>query len=305
MNAELAVIAAATERGGIVTRDLARRLGMTDRQVTYRISERIWEPVVAGAFRLVPASSPLDEALGAAAVLPNAVLSHFTAAYIHGLRFVPTDRPSVTVHAQTTHSFPGVGVTRCFDLATDHIQPFRWTSVTTPERTVMDLAARRLSDRQFDAMADDAIASGKASIGTLSEVLEAVARRGKPGVARVRRFLGDRLGDDLGGSVLERRANQLLSDAGLKGFVSEFATPWNRSQRFDVAFPAAKLAIEWDSRRWHTTVDAFERDRRRDRATVVHGWRILRFTWRDVMSSPHEVIATVTAALEDRDRSVG
>ena len=166
MKPERAVNEVAVRQGGVVTRAQARHLGMTDRQITARVVSGHWERLAEGVFRLFPFGDALDAALGAAAVLPSAVLSHHTAAGIHGLRFVPREPPSVTVHSQTTHDFPGVAVSRCFDLDESHTEPFRWTRVTTVERTLMDLAPK-LSDRWFVAVADDAIAAGAASMQVL------------------------------------------------------------------------------------------------------------------------------------------
>jgi len=89
----------------------------------------------------------------------------------------------------------------------------------------------------------------------------------------------------------------LLRNAGFPDPETEYTIPWSPKRRFDVAYPDRRLAIEWDSRRWHTQAEAFEQDRRRDRQAVVHGWRLLRFTWLDVIERPGEVAASVRAAM--------
>jgi very-short-patch-repair endonuclease len=83
----------------------------------------------------------------------------------------------------------------------------------------------------------------------------------------------------------------------------EFSIPWDPERRFDAAYPAARLAIEWDSRRWHELSDAFSRDRERDRQSLLHGWRVLRFTWVDVTERPTEVVETVRSLLGRCDSS--
>jgi hypothetical protein len=98
-------------------------------------------------------------------------------------------------------------------------------------------------------------------------------------------------------SELERRGRELLSFAMLPEPVHEFPLPWNRTLRFDEAFPDRRVAIEWDSRSWHATFEAMESDRRRDRACAVHEWTLLRFTWADVTRRQNDVIDTVRAAL--------
>jgi very-short-patch-repair endonuclease len=42
------------------------------------------------------------------------------------------------------------------------------------------------------------------------------------------------------------------------------------------------VLVELDGRDVHDTVRAFERDRARDRALTVAGWRVVRVTWRQL-----------------------
>jgi very-short-patch-repair endonuclease len=46
--------------------------------------------------------------------------------------------------------------------------------------------------------------------------------------------------------------------------------------------------------------DDFERDRRRDRLSLLHRWTILRFTWFDCPKRPEEVLAQVRQLLDQR-----
>ena len=68
----------------------------------------------------------------------------------------------------------------------------------------------------------------------------------------------------------------------------------------DFAWPAQRLAVETDGRRFHGGRLAFERDRRRDQRLTVAGWRPLRFTWRQVVQRPADVAATLRALLSSR-----
>lgn len=53
---------------------------------------------------------------------------------------------------------------------------------------------------------------------------------------------------------------------------------------------------------YHATRGRFERDRRRDQALMLAGWRVVRFTWRQVFQETGQVIATVIALLEQAKR---
>ena len=68
----------------------------------------------------------------------------------------------------------------------------------------------------------------------------------------------------------------------------------------DVAFPAARVAIEVDGWAWHSGVDRFRRDRQRQNALVLAGWTVLRFTWHDLTVEPERVVREVRAALAAR-----
>jgi hypothetical protein len=294
-NATVSTIA--STQGGVITRAQAIQAGMSPNQIDRRVQTRRWTALINGGYRLfeMPGDLPLVKA--AIALLPRAVASHFSAAAIHGLRTVPTREVSVLVHSQTTHTFPGVRVFRCHDLDDEHVEMRVGVPVTTVERTVTDLAAL-VTPAHLGVILDDAVAARIVTCEQVRTVLDSVARKGKPGVRKLRSVLDERQGPDHSPSILETAGLRLLIDAGFTGFATEFPIPWAPRKRFDVAFPEHQLEIEWDSRRWHTQVQAFESDRLRDREAVLHGWRVLRFTWDDVHKRPDSVIEAVRVALD-------
>jgi very-short-patch-repair endonuclease len=64
----------------------------------------------------------------------------------------------------------------------------------------------------------------------------------------------------------------------------------------DFTWPRYGVAVETDGRRHHDTPFAFERDRRRDAALTLAGWRVARFSWRQVVDEP-AVVADVVRTL--------
>ncbi len=292
MNRDTTILNIALQQGGVVRRDQALRSGFNDGTIGRRISSGAWQRMGHGGYRLIELPGRLNLVRAAVSVLPNAVVSHNSAAAIHRLPLVPTDVATVSVHSRTTHTFPGVEVFRNHDLRPDHVTTIHNLPITSPARTVIDLASI-LSPRHLAAVVDHSIADDAYTLDDLQAILEAVARSGKPGVRNMRKVLEDRIGGPRNGTILERRGLALLRQAGLDGFIQEFPIPWDRRRRFDLALPADQLAIEWDSRRWHMQVEAMRRDRERDREAIEHGWRILRFTWADVHDTPNMVIDTV------------
>ncbi len=65
----------------------------------------------------------------------------------------------------------------------------------------------------------------------------------------------------------------------------------------DVAFVVHRLAVEVDGWAWHSDVDRFAHDRRRQNALVLAGWTVLRFTWHDLKSRPEAVVAQIRAVI--------
>jgi very-short-patch-repair endonuclease len=55
--------------------------------------------------------------------------------------------------------------------------------------------------------------------------------------------------------------------------------------------------VELDGRQYHHTRVAFERDRIRDAALQVAGYRVLRITWKRLHREPQVVAATIRALL--------
>ena len=68
----------------------------------------------------------------------------------------------------------------------------------------------------------------------------------------------------------------------------------------DFLWRAQRLVVETDGAAAHLTPSAFERDRRRDAALQVAGYRVARFTWAQVTREPDAVSATLRALLGAR-----
>lgn len=296
MRADRFLYELSTRQGGAIRLDQAIDAGLTRHQIRYRIRSGLWERLVRGAYLLRRMQSVDDRLRAAVAALPEAVVSHEAAAEVHGLSYVARGLATVLVHSQTTHEFPGVSVRRCHDLSADHVERVNGLPTTSVARTIVDLAAL-VSERNLAAIIDDAVTAKLVTIEAVCAVAEAIGRSGKPGTKNLRGILEERSGPGMRGTGLERRGNALLSTIEGATPRFEFAVPWCPDKRFDAAYPEARLAIEWDGRRWHTQEAAFQRDRTRDREATLHGWRMLRFTWDDVTERPNDVIGAVRAAL--------
>lgn len=165
--------------------------------------------------------------------------------------------------------------------------------MTTPVQTAFDCALE-LPLLEAVVVCDSAL---RARDVTVEELMTAAAA-GLGGVrqaGRVRRVL--ELCDPESGSVLEtvQRVRMLL--AGLVGFSSQalVCDAPGRHLRVDFCFRAAGLVVEVDGARWHKDP---ARDQARDNALAALGWRVLRYTWTEVVHESTRVLAEIAAAVE-------
>jgi len=73
------------------------------------------------------------------------------------------------------------------------------------------------------------------------------------------------------------------------------AYPEGGGAEADFVWRDQHLIAEVDGRATHLTARAFEHDRARDQRLATLGWRVVRFSWRQVETEPARVAATVSA----------
>jgi Transcriptional regulator, AbiEi antitoxin len=293
------IIEHASAHGGIISTREAQALGMNRMTISRRVESGILVRIGRGLLALPGPNSDGDLDLEAACRRLNAVVSHESAGEMHqfdGLGWAP---PTVTVPHRLTHEFPGVRVHQSTDLSDDDVMRVQGLPVTTPERTIIDLAAV-MGDARLDFVLDRALSSGTIDLARLGEVFAGLGRRGKPGTARIRRMLEKRDASYVPpDTVLEQRLMDLIVEFGLPRPIPQFRPAWlaPTNGRVDLAYPDHKVIIEGDSRKWHLLMKSFEIDRGRDNQAQLAGWRIFRFTWQAIIERPEEVAATIRAAL--------
>lgn len=65
----------------------------------------------------------------------------------------------------------------------------------------------------------------------------------------------------------------------------------------DFLWPGQRVVVEADGRRFHDNPLAFERDRKRDRELQMNGYRVVRFTYRQIEREPDAVLSTIRRLL--------
>jgi hypothetical protein len=288
------------KQGGVILRRQAYELGFTAKMIRKRVGTAAWSKVSDDAFLVITPRDDTDRLTAAVTSLHGAVVSHESAARIHGISCVPWLPNTVTVEASQTHRFPGVVVRRTRDMQTSHAVRIAALPVTSIERTTIDLASR-LAPQQFRDMFDELVVSKRLDLDRVRKIHGEIGGRGKPGSAVVAAVLEECAdGFIAAGSALEQLGRRTLRRWGLPDPTHEYPLPWDPDKRFDEAYPEARLAVEWDSRRWHTKRTDMNRDRARDRSAVEHGWVIVRITWQDLRESPEESMVQLKAILKTR-----
>ncbi|HEU4894679.1 MAG TPA: hypothetical protein VFT85_02485, partial [Acidimicrobiia bacterium] len=277
--------------------------GLSPSIIDRRVNEGVLTPVVPGVYVVFPARDDTDLLRGAVLALPDAVVSHHSAAHLLDFPRLPERKPTVVVPSHTTHRFPDVTVRRCNDLVPGDVTEVDGLPVTSVTRTLFDLS-RLLRFREFDAIGESLIISGMMELGNFDDMTERLARRGKGGSRFARLFLEIRSGHESKATVLERKGREVLAGGGLPKPEAQHPIPWAPTRRFDDAYPDARLAIEWDSRAWHQQRAAMTADRRRDREAAAHGWVVVRLTWDEITETPHESVSSVGSLLRDRRTAV-
>lgn len=205
--------------------------------------------------------------------------------------------PGRTVEVDVPHgrprSRPGVKVTQRRAPARSRVLAAAGTELlwaTPPVVTVLDCClARPLVEAVV--ICDSALRSGEVSLGELR-----TAARRLPGVrdaARVRRVL--QLADPASGSVLESVLRLRMHLDGIDGFASQYTVrvAGDVVHRVDFCFEAQRLIVETDGAKWHPDPRP---DRIRDNALAAAGFRVLRYTWADVVHDSSRVLAEIKAA---------
>jgi very-short-patch-repair endonuclease len=272
--------ALAAKQHGVVSRRQLIELGFEAQAIKHRLRKGRLHSVYRGIYA-VGRPELTNRGRWMAAVLlcgPQALLSHGSAAALWefeslGDLYDPM-QIDVTVLAHRRLSARGIRIHRTRFLPRDDRTECDRIPVTSPARTIIDLAAT-LSLERLEAAINDA---DKLKLLSSERLRREVRDRVGPGAAAIRAVL-DAATFRLTDSELERRFLRLVRRAGLP-------VPLTRQRvngfRVDFYWPELRLIVETDGLRYHRTPTQQSRDRARDQALVAAGFVVLRFTHRQV-----------------------
>ena len=229
---------------------------------------------------------------------PGAVGSHQDAAIVHGLALL--DRPPAgCVTMSRPPGAPGSRTGRAgvrLHIAT--LQPCdvtvcRGVPVTSVARTVIDLA-RTMPFRAGEVVADSALFNDLTSAAELSDVIRECRRW--PGIERARQVVG--FAHPQAESPFESISRVAFRDGGLPPPVLQawIMRGGRAIGRVDFLWEEHRTIAEADGAAKYADPGVARKQLRRDAELREAGFEVVHFTWRDLTTTPDQVIGSIRAA---------
>ena len=285
-------------QAGAISRRQLLDAGLNRKKIARRLTRGRWQQLYRGVYATFSGTPPRETWLWAAVLRAGegAVLSHQTAAELHGLIDSQADAICVTVPASRRVTARGL-VVRISGRIGQARQPNRDPPRTSVEETVLDLA--QLSRTLDDACGWITRACGK-RLTTEEKLRAALALRTR---MRWRIELDDVLAAAGSGihSVLEyrylrdvERAHGLPRSRHQVRVVIDGKTVYR-----DAYYEEYQLAVELDGRLAHPDDERW-RDSQRDNQASARGVQTCRYSWRDVYAHPCETAILQAQILQRR-----
>jgi very-short-patch-repair endonuclease len=281
----------AAEQWGVLSLDELRACGLTRDAVEVRARNGRLHPLYRGVYAVGHPNVPLEGRFLAAvkACGPTAVLSHFSAAALYGFVRWDDDRfPEMTTKTVRTHR--GIRVHRSSMLEGQDITRYKGIPVTTPARTLIDLAAT------FEYRALRRAVRQAQQRVTIRQIVEARDRLGpRRGTTKLTRILATGYAPTR--SELEDAVLELILAGGFQH--PHVNVPLRIAGRRivpDFRWPQQRLVIEADGAEWHDDRLAREDDAERQAILEAHGERVLRVTWAQAIAHRTQTLKRIRAA---------
>jgi very-short-patch-repair endonuclease len=289
----------AERQHGVVARAQARGLGANRHHLRRRTESNEWEAMTTRVLRLVGTQRTFRQRCMAATLDAGAdsAVSHEAAAALWRLPGFAAGPLHVSrAVGRDAHESPLATLHRTCSLPEAHIRLFERIPVTSPARTIFDLAGVLHPGRTERAL-DNALARGLTSIRALHGVTDALARQGRPGSSVMRRLLAERDTSYVPPeSNMEARLQALAKRAGIELVPQRDVGGHDWVGRADYLDRDRRLIVEVDSDLHHTSLLDEESDAQRDEAMKGAGYAVVRINEHDLWHRPDEVVRRLLAS---------
>jgi very-short-patch-repair endonuclease len=297
------LISIATRQHGVVSSDDLRIAGITRGARRGLLARGELIAVGPDAHRVAGFPTTARQRVLIACVALRGVASHDTSGELHALptcRFDPIH--VLTDRTRSARHLSGLGIAHTTtNLPPDDIISVDGIPCTSVARTIMLLAgAPGASEARVRAVVDHAIRTGQASDAWLWWRLERLRCRGRSGVTLLSGILTARSGGTVAESWLERRFLGLVDDAKLPRPICQARIDHHGSfaGRVDFLFERQRLVVEVLGHAFHATPEQLTADAKRRARLLLAGYRVLEFTYDQIVRSPDDVLAMLTEALD-------
>jgi len=284
------ILRVAGRQRSLIARRQLLELGVTARQIETWLAAGVLFRVHHGVYALAGAREDFDFHVlaGLLAAGPGALISHRTAAALFGLRWVSCSSIEVTVTGRRAPKARGIAAHR-----SDLLLPADRTSigivpVTSPARTLLDLAPV-LDPVRLGGALDDVLVRHLASLASIERMLARFAGGHRPGARTLAELTAERRqGKKPSETALEDELLDVFRRYGLPEPVRQFVLPLpgGGTARFDAAYPDLRLGFEADGDRWHKGLLDRMRDEARDGRCGLIGWTTRRYGTEDIRERP-------------------
>jgi very-short-patch-repair endonuclease len=289
--AQRRVLAIAARQHGAIASAQLSEAGLGRHRVAHLVGIGWLRRQHHGVYLVGPLATPFTRAMAAVLAFGDkAVLSHRAAAVLWGVCPLPIREIHVTVSTSSgIHSRDGIRAHRCRDLHPPDATRRDGVPVTSPARTLLDLATQ-VSQRDLTRAADEARVHHLVADHSLNEQFRRYPHhRGTPALTQA-----IQTEPALTRSEAERRLLELIRAARLTTAETNVRVG---QHEVDFLWREQRLVVEVDGYAFHSSRGAFERDRRRDADLAREGIRVVRVTWRQIADEPEAIVATLAAAL--------
>jgi very-short-patch-repair endonuclease len=293
----------AEQQHGLISREQALSHDMSSNQIGSHLRRGTWERLARNVYRM-PGSVPTCDQRVLAAVWAagaGAAASRRSAAALWRLPGFRRGPVEVTQRRGPSSRYPTGGLHGSRFLPDHHIRTVDGIPTTCPERTLLDLCGCVHPGRAERAL-DNALAMELATVHGIGLMLAETGARGRRGTALLRRLLSVRCDNYVPPeSELEALVEAVLEAAGLPLPERQQRVGGTRAPagRVDYLYRPARVVIEADSRRHHSSWLDVQADHRRDLLLLAAGYRVIRVNWHQLIREPELFIAAVKTLLRE------
>lgn len=221
------------------------------------------------------------------------------AAGLHAFDGYRVRRPyHFVVHRNTNHHRVGHYIHRSEYLAPIDLETAWGLPVTSPTRTLIDLAVTE-SPAALTAALDGALRDGLTTEAFLHSRIVDLRSSGRYGIPKLLDVIEGVEASRGGHSWLERRYLELIAARGLPRPDTQvhLGKRDNRLIRVDCHFPGTNVVVELLGYRYHRTELQLRTDSERINRLTLNGYRVLQFPYEMVVNRPDKVLADTIEAL--------